>query len=275
MRPRCTTAVILAAGCGSRVRSLTPDKPKCLMDLAGAPIIEWIIGALERAGIDDIVMVTGFRSGHVARFAAARARRLRASRAPGRAGARIRLVRNPRWRLPNGLSLYAARRAVPPREAFLVLMSDHILPPGIIKKVARAGTRRCVLAVDTDLAGVFDLSDATKVRTVAGRPVAIGKRLRKYDAVDCGLFRFDARVFAALAAAFKQGDRSLSGGVRELIAAGDLDVLPIGKRAAWIDIDTPRAYRQASRNREAFLRGHLKRRASMTARLRAARKQRS
>ena len=256
MKPRCTTAVILAAGRGSRVRSLTAARPKCLIDLAGAPIIEWIIGALERAGVTDIVMVTGFRAGHVARYAAARTRRLKAARKPGKAGARIRLVRNPRWRLPNGLSLYAARRAVPAGEAFLVVMSDHILPPGIIAKVARAGTDRCVLAVDTDLAGVFDLSDATKVRTMGGRPVAIGKRLRKYDAVDCGLFRFDARVFAALAAAFKQGDRSLSGGVKELIAAGDLDVLPIGRRAAWIDIDTPRAYRQALRNRKAFLRGH-------------------
>jgi choline kinase len=256
MKTRCTTAVILAAGCGSRVRSLTSDRPKCLMDLAGVPIIEWIIGALERAGITEIAMVTGFRSGHVARFVAERTRRLGTA---GKAGAVITLVRNPRWRLPNGLSLYAARRVLPLRGTFLVLMSDHILPPGIVSKVARAGTDRCVLAVDTNLAGVFDLSDATKVRTVGGRPVAIGKLLRKYDAVDCGLFRFDARVFAALGASFKKGDRSLSGGVRELIAAGDLDVVPIGRRAAWIDIDTPKAYRQALRNRGAFLRGHLKR----------------
>jgi choline kinase len=255
MRSRCATAVILAAGCGSRVRSLTSDKPKCLMDLGGAPIIEWIISSLERAGITEIVIVTGFRSNHVARFVARRARRLKAAR---KTGAAVTLVRNPRWRLPNGLSLYAARTALPPRATFLVLMSDHILPPGIIGKVTRAGTDRCVLAVDTDLAGVFDLSDATKVRTAGGRPVAIGKRLRKYDAVDCGLFRFDARVFTALEASFKKGDRSLSGGVKELIAAGDLDVIPIGSRAAWIDIDTPRAYRQASRNHEAFLRGHLK-----------------
>lgn len=253
MKPRCTTAVILAAGCGSRVRALTPGRPKCLMDLAGAPILEWIIRSLEQAGITRIVVVTGFRSSHVAGFVAARARRLRLAGAPGAA---VTLVRNPRWRRPNGLSLYAARRALPPRASFLVVMSDHILPPGIIRKAARARTGKCVLAVDTDLGGVFDLSDATKVRTEDGRPTAIGKRLRKYDAVDCGLFRLDARVFGALRTAFSKGDWSLSGAVKELIAAGDLAVQPVGRRAAWIDIDTPKAYRQASRNCEALLRGH-------------------
>ncbi|MFZ1948029.1 MAG: NTP transferase domain-containing protein [bacterium] len=254
MRPATRRAVILAAGCGSRVRSITAEKPKCLMPLAGVPIIQRIIDALESAGVGEIVLVTGFGAERIREFVTGRlgGGRRAARGAGGRAGrkADIKLVHNPRWRLPNGLSLYAARRALPAKADFLVVMSDHLLPAAVIRKVAAAPTPRCVLAIDTNPEGVFDLSDATKVRTEAGEPVAIGKRLRKYNAIDCGLFRFDERVFKALKTAASQGDMSLSGGVRRLIAGRQLAVVPIGRRASWIDIDTPRAYRQAARDLE-------------------------
>jgi len=42
----CRTALILAAGAGTRVRSLTAGLPKCLMDLEDRPIIAWIFAAL-------------------------------------------------------------------------------------------------------------------------------------------------------------------------------------------------------------------------------------
>ena len=252
MKRPCTKAVILAAGCGSRVRSITPARPKCLMDLGGRPIIEWIIGGLERAGITEIVVVTGFRAARIRETVGRRG--TCAGRPSQRAGgkARIKYVHNPRWRLPNGFSLYAARRAVGADETFLVLMSDHMLPASVVRKVAAARTSKCLLAVDTDPARVFDLSDATKVRIEGRKPLAIGKKLRIYNAVDCGLFRFDRRVFAALGAAFREGEMSLTGGVKRLVAAGDLEVLPMAKDASWIDIDTPKAYRQALRHLRSF-----------------------
>jgi choline kinase len=156
-------------------------------------------------------------------------------------------VHNPRWTEPNGISLLAARRALRPDDTFLTVMSDHLLPAGIIKTVAGAVSACCVLAVDTRISEVLDLSDATKVRIIDGVPAAIGKKLRKYNAVDCGLFRFDRRVFAALESAVGSGRKSLTEAVKILIAGGDLDVLPIGGDVFWIDIDTPKAYRQAAR----------------------------
>jgi choline kinase len=227
------------------------------MDLGGKQIIGWIIAALEGAGITEIVIVTGFRPGLIKAALARRGGgRTPEQRATGRRGAkvqgagqaRVRYVHNPKWRLPNGLSLYAARKEIRGGESFLLLMSDHLLPASVVRRVAVARSARCLLAVDTDLARVFDLSDATKVRIRGRTPVAIGKRLRSYNAVDCGLFRLDRRVFTALEAAFSEGELSLTGGIKRLIAAGDLEVLPIGKHGTWIDIDTPKAYRQAQRH---------------------------
>jgi choline kinase len=231
----CDTTLILAAGMGSRVKTLTSGQPKCLMPLEGRPIIAWIFAALRKAGIRDVVMVTGF--GRTA---------LRRALGDGtKYGVGLTYVHNRRWREPNGISAYAARKALAGGPPFLTMMSDHLLTPGLIRAVARASTSKCVLAVDTDIGGVFDLSDATKVRLVGGRPEAIGKRLRKYNAVDCGLFRFDGRIFEALGSAIKEGDKSLSAGVRRLIAADDLEVLPV-RGSFWMDIDTPKAWRAAA-----------------------------
>ncbi|WP_439107651.1 N-acetylmuramate alpha-1-phosphate uridylyltransferase MurU [Congregibacter sp.] len=51
-----TTAMLLAAGKGERMRPLTLEKPKPLLPVAGKPLIEYHIEALVRAGIRDIVI---------------------------------------------------------------------------------------------------------------------------------------------------------------------------------------------------------------------------
>ena len=54
-------AIILAAGRGSRMKSLTEERPKCLINLRGSPLLEWQIKAIRAAGIKEIAIVTGYR----------------------------------------------------------------------------------------------------------------------------------------------------------------------------------------------------------------------
>ena len=54
--------IILGAGQGRRLLSLTENIPKCLLPVSGKPIIEWQIDALLAAGVDEITVVTGFQS---------------------------------------------------------------------------------------------------------------------------------------------------------------------------------------------------------------------
>ncbi len=61
-------AVILAAGEGKRVRPLTRGRPKALLPVANRPIIEYVIEALLKNGIRDIVVVVGYRKEQVIRF---------------------------------------------------------------------------------------------------------------------------------------------------------------------------------------------------------------
>ena len=57
-----TTAIILAAGRGTRMKS---EKPKVMHDILGKPMISYVVGAVKDAGITDIVLVTGFGSDKV------------------------------------------------------------------------------------------------------------------------------------------------------------------------------------------------------------------
>jgi UDP-N-acetylglucosamine diphosphorylase/glucosamine-1-phosphate N-acetyltransferase len=61
-------AVILAAGEGKRVRPLTRSRPKALIPVANRPIIEYVIDALLKNGIRDIIVVVGYRKEQVTRF---------------------------------------------------------------------------------------------------------------------------------------------------------------------------------------------------------------
>jgi len=55
-------AIILAAGRGSRMGHLAADRPKCLVELEGKPLIERQIAALRRGGVDEIGVVRGYRA---------------------------------------------------------------------------------------------------------------------------------------------------------------------------------------------------------------------
>jgi UDP-N-acetylglucosamine diphosphorylase / glucose-1-phosphate thymidylyltransferase / UDP-N-acetylgalactosamine diphosphorylase / glucosamine-1-phosphate N-acetyltransferase / galactosamine-1-phosphate N-acetyltransferase len=61
-------AIILAAGEGVRVRPLTRSRPKAMIPVANRPIIEYVIDALIKNGIRDIVVVVGYRKEQVTRF---------------------------------------------------------------------------------------------------------------------------------------------------------------------------------------------------------------
>lgn len=62
-------AIHLAAGKGTRLRPLTEDKPKPLVELEGAPLLEHNVVTLRDIGVDEQVAVTGYEADQVRRLA--------------------------------------------------------------------------------------------------------------------------------------------------------------------------------------------------------------
>ena len=54
-------AIILAAGRGSRMKCLTDERPKCMVELRGKTLLQWQTSALQGAGITEIGIVRGYR----------------------------------------------------------------------------------------------------------------------------------------------------------------------------------------------------------------------
>ncbi|MBN2101894.1 MAG: NTP transferase domain-containing protein [Candidatus Aenigmarchaeota archaeon] len=61
-------ALILAAGKGIRMRPLTLDKPKVLIDVAGKPFLHYVIENLMKAGFDDFGFIVGYKKEKIEDF---------------------------------------------------------------------------------------------------------------------------------------------------------------------------------------------------------------
>jgi histidinol-phosphate/aromatic aminotransferase/cobyric acid decarboxylase-like protein/choline kinase len=54
-------AIILAAGMGSRLKSITKDKTKCMVEVNGESLIKRLLNQLEKYSLEEIVIVTGYK----------------------------------------------------------------------------------------------------------------------------------------------------------------------------------------------------------------------
>ena len=124
-------AIILAAGQGTRIRSVHGDCPKCLIrfDATGWTILDQQIDALFSAGVEEIGIVVGYEGEQIVRHVRRIYRSLH----------RFRFFENPIFSITNNIySLWAARDWLK-AASFVVLNADiafdaRILPPAMASK---------------------------------------------------------------------------------------------------------------------------------------------
>ena len=225
------TAILLAAGEGSRLRPVEPYKPLC--PIGGRPLIDHALEGLAAAGIARAVVVTGYGAEAIEAHVAARAWPLA-----------VEAVRNPGWAAPNGGSVLAGAARVGDAPCLLA-MCDHLVNPALYRRVAESGPGEgLVLGVDRHLGQPFvDLDDVTRVATRGDRIDAIGKGIGTYDAYDTGVFAIGPAFVATLASLHRP---SISDGVTGLAARGLARVLDCSG-LVWIDVDDAAALAKAER----------------------------
>lgn len=241
-------ALIIAAGKGERLRRWDGDLPKPLFKVAGLTLIERAILSAKKAGITEFVIVTGYQGAVLQRHLSPKRQ--------SQLGVTIQFVQNDDWDKPNGHSVLKAKPYLADsNDDFVLMMSDHIFDWRMLDALIREaengrGEGQVTLAVDRRIDQVFDIDDATKVRTrddASDSPIAeIGKEIGNYNAIDTGLFLCSPVLFTALEKACSEGPGSLTDAMRLLAAQGKAKTFRIGDHY-WQDVDTPASLKQAYR----------------------------
>lgn len=235
-----TRTLILAAGEGTRLRPLTEFLPKTLVPLDGESLLARQMKVNQRAGIDDISIVTG----HCASA-------LKASGA--------RLFHNPRYASTNMVeSLSCARSLFDGSDDIVVAYGDIAYEPRLLESVLAAEAPISVV-VDVGWRQLWELrmddplSDAETMKLdVGGRIVELGEKPSSMDDIQgqyIGLFKVSRR-FAPLF--FEAYDRlpafPLHGGrprekifmtahLQNHINAG-VEVLAAKVEHGWLEVDS-------------------------------------
>lgn len=230
--------VIVAAGQGTRLRSIAASKP--LARIGGAPLIEHVVRLAAAGGASDFVVVTGYAAEPIEAFLPGLAER---------AGVPIATTSNPEWERPNGLSVLAAAPLL--AGEFILLMSDHLFDPAVLRRLLETRRPDAALTLGADhriARPELDLDDATKLKLGGdGRILRIGKTLEDYDAVDTGLFVTGPRLLDALRESIAAGGAgSISEGVQRLADEGAAFTFDTGE-GWWLDVDDAPAFRRAER----------------------------
>jgi choline kinase len=132
--------MVLAAGAGRRLESLTEDLPKTLLPVDGErTILDIALGNLRRAGLETVVVVTGYAADRLAERQAALEQRHDVA---------LELVFNPKaeeWN--NCYSLWCAREHF--AQGVLLCNGDTVHPPEVEERLlAGRGEAELVLALD-------------------------------------------------------------------------------------------------------------------------------
>ena len=149
------TAVILAAGMGTRLEQAGFEHPKGFLRLGELPIVEESVMRLQAVGVTTIVIVTGYRSQYYEALS---------ERYPGV----IQTIHNERFADSGSLySLYLAREAL--RQPFLLLESDLLYEQRALQ-VLLEGSADAIL-----LSGPTGAGDEVYVETSGGFLVSMSK----------------------------------------------------------------------------------------------------
>jgi 1L-myo-inositol 1-phosphate cytidylyltransferase len=226
-----STAILLAAGEGSRLRSAAPVKPLC--NVAGQSLLAHALLGFAEAGLKRAVVVVGYGADEIAAAIAARPWPLA-----------VEIAVNAHYRSPNGTSVLAAEPLIG-RQETLLAMCDHLVEPDLYRLVVEAGAGPGArLCIDRRLESEWiDIDDVTRVQTANDRIVAIGKGLMPFDCFDTGVFAIGPPFFAALR---KLESPSVTEAMRILAADGNAHTVDCGE-LRWIDVDDAIALEKAER----------------------------
>ena len=241
--------VILAAGEGQRLRPLTNDRPKALVEVAGKSLIDWQIAAGRRQGLGQVAVVTGYKADRFQQLSNGQYC--------------CRWYHNARYAKTNMVeTMWCARDEL--RDQVIVAYGDILYEDSVLQAVAVSPAPISVV-VDMDWRSYWDLrfadplSDAESLRLGDdGRILELGQKAAALEEIQgqyIGLMKFRGSGIAALKQVYQalaSEDRVSRSGkpvqnmymtdlLQAIIDDGYLvQAVPVHRK--WLEIDSPDDY---------------------------------
>ncbi|WP_276272997.1 bifunctional sugar-1-phosphate nucleotidylyltransferase/acetyltransferase [Haloarcula litorea] len=218
------TAVVLAAGEGTRLRPLTRHRPKPMLPAGNRPILSHVFDALVEAGVERLVAVVGYKRD-----------RVQDHFGPSYRGVPITYVVQ-RKQLGSGHALSQARESVD--GSVLVLNGDRLIDAGTVETVADAHTD----SGDPALA-VVERQDTSRYGAVEVRDGYITALVEKprdgdYRLINGGVYAFPEGIFAAIDETPRtDGELGLPDTLANLVETGGVRGVEVD--GLWVDATYP------------------------------------
>ena len=178
--------VILAAGMAKRLRPLTDTKPKCLLKVGERTLLERTVAAMAAAGINEFVVVTGYRADQIRDFLD----NLDNLESLGKP--RFTYLHNADYEHNNNIySLWMAGQIVHGQE-FLLMDSDILCDPAAVLRIAQEpeaalavnrhelGEEEMKVVVDAQMR-ITEISKTCRPEDAMGESVGIEKMTAAYS----------------------------------------------------------------------------------------------
>jgi bifunctional UDP-N-acetylglucosamine pyrophosphorylase/glucosamine-1-phosphate N-acetyltransferase len=220
------SAIILAAGEGTRMRPLTSTRPKPMLPIAGKPILEWNMQALAAAGVKKAVVVVGYRKEKIIDYFGRKY-----------AGIKLEYVEQ-KEQLGTGHAVATAEGKV--KGSFIVMNGDVLVFDDLVRELTGVFEKRkpdagmCLAKVsDPSKYGVAEVKGGY-VKSLEEKPAKPRSNL-----ANAGVYAFDESVFDVLKQVKKSKrlEYELTDAIKALIASGRVSA--VTSKDAWIDVGLP------------------------------------
>ncbi len=195
--------IILAAGKGTRLKPLTNNTPKALLDLNGKTIIERILLELKKAGVKKTIIIVGFKKEKIIK-----------KLGKNFEGINIEYAIQKK-QLGTGNAVKTIEKKI--KEPFICLNGDTIFKAGLIRRILRQEKNNTLIVAreekHPEKYGVLEI-EKNFVKKIIEKPLKPTSNL-----INSGIYRFNSKIFEAIKKTkkTKRGEIELTTAINKLI----------------------------------------------------------
>lgn len=232
--------IILAAGKGTRLRPLTNDKPKCMVEYQNKPIIDYILEVAKECKVKNIAIVNGYKKEVLENYLKNKA---------------LTFFTNEKFDNTNMVStLFSAKDFMD--DDLIISYADIIYKKEVLQKLLENDDNFSVV-VDRKWRELWSqrmenpLEDAETLKIYDGKIIELGKKPKSYDEIEgqyIGLVKISKNILTKVISYYESLDRNgiydgkdfnnmYMTSFIQLIIENILDVIPVFINGGWIEID--------------------------------------